>query len=74
MNNIQGFQKLHETQHSFIKILKNGETIDKSYYIGFKYTDLSNSFFVINCNLLMTNLKPYNFLESSLCSYLKNKE
>ena len=50
------------------------ETIDKSYYIGFKYTDLSNSFFVINCNLLMTNLKTYNFLESSLCSYLKNKE
>ena len=42
------------------------ETIDKNDYIGFKYTVSQTNFFVINCNLLMTKLKAYNFLGSSL--------
>ena len=74
---VTGSQKSHGTKHSLMTILekwKNG--LDKGENICVLFMDLSKAFDTINHDLLLAELKAYEFSINALelmCSYLKNR-
>ena len=59
---IQGFRKLHGTQHAIVTMLEKWrKALEKKEYICVLFMDLSKAFGVVNHDLLLAKLHAYGF-------------
>ena len=75
---VTGFRKSHGTQHSLMIMLEKWKNVlDKGEYVCVLFMDLSKAFNTINHDLLLAELRAYEFSNNALnlmCSYLKNRK
>ena len=77
-HSITGFRKSHGTQNYLVVMSENWKrTLDKGEYVSALSMDLSKAFDTINHDLLIVQLKAYDFSKEApklMKSYLKNQK